>query len=105
MRYLFVESRSERESPDVEALFDLAGQLRDAGHDVTLFLVQNAVAAAGSTGVLGALVRRGVDVLVDDRSLADRGLAPAPLPGGARPAGMPELVRLLMTPDVVATWH
>jgi predicted peroxiredoxin len=105
MRYLFIESRSERESPDVAALFDLAGLLRQAGHDVTLFLVQNAVATAGCALALTELMRRGVEIWADEPSLVDRGLGPVPRPDGIRPSGMPDLVRLLMSPDVVSAWH
>jgi predicted peroxiredoxin len=96
MRYLFIESRSEHESPDVAALFDLSGRLRDDGHDVTVFLVQNGVLAVGND-----LGRQGIEVMTDRQSLVDRGLAP----DDARCAGMPELVRLLMSPDVIASWH
>jgi hypothetical protein len=105
MRYLFIESRSERESPDVAAVFDLAGRLHDAGHEVTLFLVQNAVATAGCGATLTELAHRGVAVWADEPSLVDRGLGSVPSPAGIRRSGMPDLVHLLMSRDVVAAWH
>lgn len=104
MRYLFIESRSTRESPDVTALLDLAGRLREAGHEVTLFLVQNAVVAAAGAGRLRALLDLGVEILADDLSLDCRGLGPVP-PDGVRRSGVAELVRLLMSGGVVASWH
>lgn len=101
--YLFLESRSDLDSPDVPAALALAGQLRGEGHEVALFLVQNAVTMAGRTAALGELHAAGVQVWADDHSLAVRGL---PEPGGAvRVGGAPDMVRLLMTPDVIGVWH
>ena len=44
--YLLIESRDPFESNDVGYYYELAGGLVEAGNQVTLFLVQNAVLAA-----------------------------------------------------------
>lgn len=101
--YLFLESRSDLDSPDVPAALALAGDLRADGHEVAVFLVQNAVTMVGRTPALGDLRAAGVEIWADDYSLAVRGL-PEPA-GAARLGGAPDLVRLLMAPDVVPVWH
>lgn len=102
--YLFIESRSEQESPDVLTTLGLVGGLREAGHDVSLFLVQNAVTMAGRIGELVDLARAGVTVWADDHSLSARGLQ-APAEGGVRLGGVSDVVRILTTPGVVPVWH
>ena len=102
--YLFIESRSEQESPDVLATLGLVGGLSEAGHDVSLFLVQNAVTMAGRIGELVDLSRAGVTVWADDHSLAARGLQ-APAADGIRLGGVSDVVRILTTPGVVPVWH
>ena len=102
--YLFLESRSEQESPDVLATLGLVGGLSEAGHDVSLFLVQNAVTMAGRVGELVDLSRAGVTVWADDHSLAARGLQ-APAADGIRLGGVSDVVRILTTPGVVPVWH
>lgn len=101
--YLFLESRSDLDSPDVPVALALAGRLRGEGHPVAVFLVQNAVTMVGRTAALGALHAAGVQVWADDHSLAVRGL-PEPA-GEVRLGGAPDMVRLLMAPDVVPVWH
>lgn len=103
--YLFLESRSDLDTPDVPAMLAVLGGLRDAGHEVSLFLLQNAVTMVGRIGALDVLHRDGVAVWADDHSLAVRGL-PEPAPGGGvRTGGAPDLVRMLMAPGVVPVWH
>lgn len=103
--YLFIESRSELESPDVLSMLGLAGGLREAGHEVSLFLVQNAVTMAGRIGALVELARAGVTVWADDHSLAARGLQAPPAGAGVRLGGVSDVVRILTTPGVVPVWH
>ncbi|MFL6130926.1 MAG: DsrE family protein [Mycobacteriales bacterium] len=102
--YLFIESRSEQESPDVLSMLGMVRGLREAGHDVSLFLVQNAVTMAGRIGTLLDLADAGVTVWADDYSLATRGL-PAPAGAGIRLGGVSDVVRILTTPGVVPVWH
>jgi hypothetical protein len=100
--YLLVESRSDQESPDVPALRELAIQLCEAGHQVTLFLVQNAVLTGPTLPRIEDVLAGGVQVWADRYSVAARGL---PAPRGLCPGGMDDLVRLLMSPATVAVWH
>jgi hypothetical protein len=103
--YLLIESRSDQESPDVPALRETAARLSGAGHPVTLFLVQNAVLSDGSRPSLAELLDAGVEVWIDEYSARARVPCPLPRPAGMRSGGMPELVRMLMTPGVVPVWH
>jgi sulfur transfer complex TusBCD TusB component (DsrH family) len=103
--YLLIESRSDQESPDVPALRDVATGLRAAGHEVTVFLLQNAVITAAVEPSIENLAETGVTVWADHFSVEARGLAGLPRPPGLRVGGMPDLVRLLMAPGTVAVWH
>lgn len=103
--YLFIESRGEHESPDVPALLRLGGGLRGAGHPVTVFLIQNAVATLGADEPWRSLVDAGIDLWVDEFSLRTRGLGEKQCPPGVRLGGADDLVRMLMTDGVVAVWH
>jgi predicted peroxiredoxin len=76
--YLLIESRDPFESNDVGYYYGLASGLVEAGNQVTLFLVQNAVFAArpsAQTPQLRALIGSGVKVLADDFALKERGIA------------------------------
>lgn len=103
--YLLIESRSDQESAEVATLRRRAVHLCRAGHRVTLFLVQNAVLSGNAAPTLAELLDAGVEVWLDDFSLTNRTLAAVPRPAGLRTGGMPELVRMLMAPDVVPVWH
>lgn len=75
--YLLIESRDPFESNDVGYYYELARDLSDAGNQVTLLLVQNAVLAARPSAQapkLRELVGSGVKVLADDFSLQQRGI-------------------------------
>jgi sulfur transfer complex TusBCD TusB component (DsrH family) len=85
--YLLFESRDPLESADVPRHFDLAASLAKEGGRVALYLVQNGVLAARHSGrsqALTRLVEAGVEVLADDFSLRERGIAPSVLPPGIR---------------------
>ena len=45
-RYVFIESRDPFESRDTQFVEDTAIAVKERGHDVTVFLVQNGVLAA-----------------------------------------------------------
>ena len=47
-RYVFIESRDPFESRDTQFVEDTAIAVRERGHEVTVFLVQNGVLAARS---------------------------------------------------------
>jgi hypothetical protein len=76
--YLLIESRDPLESNDVAYYYDLAKGLVDAGNNVTLLLVQNAVLAvrpAAKAPGLAALAGSGVTILADDFALRERGIS------------------------------
>jgi hypothetical protein len=75
--YLLIESRDPFESNDVSYYCDLARGLLEAGNQVTLFLVQNAVLAArplARSPALRSLIGSGITVLADDFALRERGI-------------------------------
>jgi sulfur relay (sulfurtransferase) complex TusBCD TusD component (DsrE family) len=75
--YLLIESRDPFESNEVGHYCDLARGLMEAGNQVTLFLVQNAVLAARPSAQapqLRALAGSGVRVLADEFALQERGI-------------------------------
>jgi predicted peroxiredoxin len=75
--YLLIESRDPFESGDVGYYYELARGLVEAGNQVTLFLVQNAVLAARPSAEapkLRALLGSGVKILADDFALKERGI-------------------------------
>jgi predicted peroxiredoxin len=88
-KYLLIESRDPFESVAVGAAYLLATSLAQAGHTVTLFLVQNGVLPARRSGhspALTAAARAGVEVLADDFSLRERGISTRRLCPGVRAA-------------------
>jgi hypothetical protein len=103
--YLFIESRCEPESADVAALLDLTTELADAGHQVMLFLVQNAVLGSCTNARLATLVQRGGVVVADELSLRLRRVRADALVPGVRLGGAEQLVSALMAPGVVPLWH
>jgi hypothetical protein len=75
--YLLIESRDPFESNDVAYYYELARGLVEAGNEVTLYLVQNAVFAvrpSAEAPKLRALVGSGVKILADDFALKERGI-------------------------------
>jgi hypothetical protein len=75
--YLLIESRDPFESNDVGYYYGLARGLVEAGNQVTLLLVQNAVLAARPSAQvpqLQALIGSGIKVLADDFALKERGI-------------------------------
>ena len=106
--YLFIESRDPFESRDTRFVEETAVTLKRAGHEVTVFLVQNGVLATRSnaqTNFLSCLTRAGVNILVDDFSLTERGIQPADLLHGVRPANIETLVEALVQENTKAIWH
>jgi sulfur relay (sulfurtransferase) complex TusBCD TusD component (DsrE family) len=93
--YLLIESRDPLASRDVDRSYELATQLTKAGHEVTLFLVQNGVLAARSTSLrtgIEVVLRTMTEVLADDFSLRERGIAATALIQGVRPAPIEAVV-------------
>jgi len=75
--YLLVGSRDPFASRDADFVFDLAVQLKEAGNEVTLFLLENGVLAARAGAEVPALdeaIAAGVTVKAEDFALRERGI-------------------------------
>jgi EAL domain-containing protein (putative c-di-GMP-specific phosphodiesterase class I) len=75
--YLLIESRDPFESNDVGYYYELARGLSEAGNQVTLLLIQNAVLESRPSAQapqLRALVSTGIKILADDFALQERGI-------------------------------
>jgi hypothetical protein len=106
--YVFIESRDPFESLDVRFVAETVTALRERGHTVTVFLVQNGVLASRQNArdsFLGRLSQAGVTLLADDFSLRERGIQPAELCPGIRPSNIETLVDALTQENTKAIWH
>ena len=79
-RYLLIESRDPFESVDATRWCELAAELKRAGHEVALFLVQNGVfpVRREPTRRDRARPEAGVEVFADEFSLRERGIEARP---------------------------
>ena len=94
-KYLLIESRDPWDSSDTGTWTELASSLAAEGHTVTFFLVQNGVLPArrsGKSAGLTALAKAGVEVLADDFSLRERGIAADRLAPGVKPAPLDTVI-------------
>lgn len=97
-KYLLIQSRDPFDCAEVARDVELAVNLKKAGNDVALFLVQNGVLPARGGAALGSLndaLRAGVDVRCDEFSLKERGIAPAALASGVKAAALDFVVDCL----------
>lgn len=88
-KYLLIESRDPFEANDVANVYDLAEGLAKEGNEVTLFLVQNGVLPArpgARSSALASVAGTKVQVLADDFSLRERGIAADALVSGVSAA-------------------
>ena len=105
-RYVFIESRDPFESRDTRFIEETAVGVKERGHEVTVFLVQNGVfAARTSARRLSGLTDAGVTVLADDVSLSERGIKPDELAPGIQKAGIEALVDAIVQENTKALWH
>jgi hypothetical protein len=105
--FLLIESRDPFTSGEAGFCQDLSRRLAAAGDRVTLFLVENGVlpARAGvASPWLTELAQAGVEVLVDDFSLRERGIALDRLQPGVKPAAI-DLVIDRLAEGCKAIWH
>jgi predicted peroxiredoxin len=107
-RYIFIESRDPFESRDTQFVEETAINLRQAGHEVTVFLVQNGVLASRRRvdhASLAQMSKAGVDLLADDFSLCERGIATTELQEGIRASNIDRVVTALIQEDTKVIWH
>ena len=105
-QYVFIESRDPFESRDTEFVEQTALAIKERGHTVTVFLVQNGVfAARDNTGQLRRLAQAGVILLADDFSLRERGIKTEELAQGIAEAGIDRLVDAIAQAQTKAIWH
>lgn len=104
-KYVFIETRDPFECRDVEQTWALATELGAAGHDVAMFLVQNAVLAARKGAKVETLDESApVRVLADDLSLRERGIGNDHLKAGIEMASIDVLTDLVMEDDRKPIW-
>lgn len=105
-RYVFIQSRDPFEARDPQFLEETAIAVKERGHDVTVFLVQNGVLAARqSTRRLERLTQAGVTILADDLSLRERGITHDELAPSVQEAGIGALVEAIVQENTKAIWH
>lgn len=106
-KYLLIESRDPFENNVVARQYDLAVNLVREGNEVTLFLLQNGVLPArpGSfSSLLTTTAKAGVQVLADDFSLRERGIAASRLAEGVKAAPLSIVIDQLVD-GRKAIWH
>ena len=105
-RYIFIESRDTFESRDTRFVEETAIAVKERGHEVTVFLVQNGVLAARKNAFrLDHLTAAGVALLADDFSLRERGITPDELAPGIQPSAIETLVDAIVQTNTKAIWH
>lgn len=106
--YIFIESRDPFESRDTRFVEETAAVLRQRGHEVTVFLLQNGVLACrrkADDPYLARLKKAGIKLLADDFSLSERGIRSEELLPGVRPSSIDVLVEALVQVNTKAIWH
>ncbi len=107
-KYLLIETKGPLEGG--QYAFDLGQQLRGQHHDVTLYLLQDAVFAArkgfkAGEALLTKAQQHKVTLLADDTSLRQRGVVKDRMSDHVKVSTMDELVDLLMEKSDKAIWH
>lgn len=106
-RYVIVTSRDLHEYASSPYILELAGSLKNRGHEVTLYLIENGVLAARQGAQLGRrlseLSRAGVAILAEDISAKARGIEQ--LAEGVRLSNMDELADLIVDGCDKVIWY
>ncbi|MDX1386883.1 MAG: DsrE family protein [bacterium] len=106
-KYLLIESRDPFDSNDISFSYDLVTGLKQEGHEVTLFLVQNGVFPARpsvKSKSLTETAKAGVEVLADDFSLRERGIPTDRLAQGVKAAPLDTVIDHMAEGSKVI-WH
>lgn len=106
-KYLLIESRDPFDSNDVNFCYELATDLKKAGNEVTLFLVQNGVFPARpstKSKLLTTTAQAGVEILADDFSLRERGIGADRLAEGVQAAPLDTVIDQMAEGRKVM-WH
>jgi predicted peroxiredoxin len=106
-KYLLIESSDPFQRNGGYRFFDLAADLLAEGHEVVLFLVQNAVLGARTNAASTAIAKavlQGVAVFADDFSLRERGIQDGRLQANVEPVGVDFIVDKLAE-GYKALWH
>jgi sulfur relay (sulfurtransferase) complex TusBCD TusD component (DsrE family) len=107
-RYIFIETRDPFESRDTRFVEEMATALKERGHKITVFLVQNGVLASrknGGDSYLPRLADAGVALFADDFSLRERGIQTREMHAGIQSAAIEALVDALVQENTKAIWH
>lgn len=105
--YLLIESRDPYESADAAHVSELAVNLKQAGNDVSVLLINNGVLPARRDSVdknLNALLQSSVNVLADDFSLRERAIDRGSLKQGIEPVAIDFVIARLIDGAKVI-WH
>ena len=105
--YVLIGSEDPFSASPGGGVHGLASSLADNGDDVTVYLVQNGVlacrASSSAAGDIAALAER-ADVLADDFSLRERGIAAGDVVAGVRVTGIDALVDAVTEEDRRVLW-
>jgi sulfur relay (sulfurtransferase) complex TusBCD TusD component (DsrE family) len=104
---MLISSREPFTCPATNDLYDLARELKDKGHDVTLFLVENGVLAARSgvrCSCLELAAAAGVTILAESFSLRERAIPQGALVSGVSSAELDSVIDA-MAAGVKTMWH
>ena len=107
-QYLLVESKNPLDGGAHS--FELAKQLRELQHNVTIYLIQDGVFTARKRFEAGEKLvaeakAKNLTLLADEISLRQRGITKERLSETVRVSTMDELVDLLMEKSDKAIWH
>jgi sulfur transfer complex TusBCD TusB component (DsrH family) len=102
---LLVESRSLTESREIDTFLQTALDLADAGNEVSLWLLQNAVLITREESEILERLRRHPRVRITADELALRRRALELAVDGIAVADLDRFVAELMQPDTKTVWH
>lgn len=106
-RYFFIQSQEPYSDARARHQYRLAMDLREAGHEVQVLLVQNGVLPArisARSDEFEQLLSSGVTVLADQFSLSQREIATADLKSAVKPGDVTLGVDAMLAGDKVI-WH